>query len=107
MLTIQVKRAELVDPGFIADVQIKILEVIEATEKPRVLFDLSRVRMASSAAVGLTLAIHRAVDERQGRLAIVVGDDGVRAVFERCRVESLVNVHEKTESALRSLARQD
>jgi len=105
-ITIRIKRADLVDPAFIAQIQIQALTAIDAAEQPRVLLDLTQVRLASSAAVGLTLALHRATDERNGQLAVVVKDEGVGLVFKRCRVDTLIPLHDSAESALRRLARQ-
>lgn len=104
---IRLTRADLLDPGFLTQIQLQSLAAILEGPGQSVVLDWTRVRFISSAVVGMLMGLHRAVSDSGGRIALACPSEDVRSILTTCRVNEVIPIHPKLESALQSVRKQD
>ena len=77
-----------------------VLELVEKTNKPRILFDFSGVEMICSTIIGLLIEMHRIVGAKQGEVLLANLNTNVKEVLAITRVDTLLEIHDDIENAL-------
>ena len=81
----------------------KLLTLAGKGEGLRLVLDLSKIRYAGSAALGLLLKVDGEVKERGGKLALVI-NDSFEGLFRVSRTRNLFTIAPDVQSAIRAVS---
>ncbi len=65
--------------------------------------DLSAVRFIQTRGIGAALLIHKEVAAAGGYVSVCVTDDSVRRMFAVSKIDSVLEIHDDLETAIRSM----
>src|SRR4051794_29540062 len=81
----------------------KLLELAGSGERLRLVLDLSKIRYAGSAALGLLLKVDGEIKEHGGRL-VLIANDSIEGLFRVSRTRNLFTIAPDVATALRLAA---
>jgi anti-anti-sigma factor len=96
-------RADMTDGAFIKQAGDEIYHLVKPIEQPKVVIDFGKVQRLSSATLGMLVALHRVVVDRQkGQLRVSNVAEHLREIFRMTQLDDVLNLHETTEAAVES-----
>ena len=100
---------EFIDRNILDEANIQMIgeeigALVDAEAKPRVVISFANVDHLSSAALGALITINRKIKDKQGQLRLANIDPQIYEVFVITRLSNLFQIHETSESALKSLS---
>ena len=94
----------LVDRIAVQDVSDRVTDRLESIDKPKVVICFDHIKEVSSAILGAVLRIDKQIRLKNGRLSLSSMQPSVYAVFQLTRLDTILDIHESTEDAVKSFA---
>ena len=94
----------LIDEPLIQELETVVIKAIGTQPVPKVIVDFSNVNYVSSAVFGKLIAIHRRLKGSGQRLRLAGMSTLIRQMFAVTRMDSLFDVHDDADAAVRSFA---
>lgn len=96
-------RPDMTDGAFIRQTGDEIYRLLKAVDRPKVVIDFGKVERLSSATLGMLVALHRVVvDRQQGQLRVSNVAESLIEIFRVTRLDDVLNLCETTEAAVQS-----
>ena len=76
---------------------------LKAFDAPRVVLDLDGIELLSSSALGVFISLNSLVEHQGGNLCLANVSDVGRHILKMTKLESLVEIHDSTAGAMKSL----
>ncbi len=96
-------RADMTDGAFIKQAGDEIYRMLKPLDRPKVVIDFGKVQRLSSATLGMLVALHRVVVDRQkGQLRVANVAENLLDIFRMTRLDNVLDLHETTEGAVES-----
>ena len=100
---ISINCKKLLEEEHINSVREQILEVIDKSISPKIVIDFSAVEFLSSAMLGALIRIKKAVDDKNGKLALCEIQSSIKKIFKITSLDKLFNIYGKSEKALKNV----
>ena len=92
--------SHILEEADIEQVGEQLSQLIDTTDRPRLLINFERVRRLSSMGLGMLVATQKRVRDRAGRLRLCNIDKPIFEIFKITRLNTLFEVYERTEDAV-------
>jgi len=92
----------ILDEASIQQIGDQISELIEQSDKPRLLINFEHVEHLSSAALGTLITINNKIRLKGGQLRLTNIDPQILEVFEITRLDQLFQIHNDIDAAVES-----
>lgn len=104
-----VVQVEFIDRNILDEANIQVIgeeiaALIDAEARPKLVINFANVDHLSSAALGTLITVNNRVRAKSGQLRLANIDPQIYEVFVITRLNNLFQIHETTESAIKSLA---
>jgi len=100
---IEFSRPDVTDPAYIERLGDAIYHYLNPFDNPRVVIDFRNVRYLSSSTLGMLVALHKVMQQKEGELRLAnVAEDLYRA-FKLTKLHKLFKMFDDTEKAVESL----
>lgn len=94
----------ILDEANIQQIGEEITSIVESASAPKLLISFENVDHLSSAALGTLITINNKIKTRSGQLRLANIDPQIFEVFKITKLDRLFQIHETTDSAIKSFA---
>jgi len=92
----------LIDRLSVQNASDRITDKLEPTNQPKVVICFDHIKEVSSAILGAVLRVDKQIRLKNGQLRLSSMQPSVYAVFQLTRLDTILNIHESTEEAIRN-----
>lgn len=92
----------ILDEGNIQQIGDEILQIIEQSDRPKLLISFANVEHLSSAALGTLITINTKIRAKDGQLRLTDIDPQIYEVFVITKLNKLFQIHETADEAMAS-----
>ena len=100
---VEFNRPDVIDAAEIKRAGDEIYHYLKGKDTLKVVLDFHRVRHLSSAMLGMIVALHKVIKQRDGQLRIAHISDDIHKVFELTKLHKLLTIAKSTDDAIASL----
>ncbi len=97
-------RTDVLDAGYIRQLGDDIYRYLKPIERPRVVIDFTRVRLLSSAAIGMLMALDKVIRKQDGAIRLAGVGAEVGEVFRLTNLQKLFAIDDDVAHAVDQLA---
>lgn len=103
---VEFSQNKVLDEANISEIGARVGDLVQASSKPRLLFDFAKVEHLSSAALGMLISANNDIRKRNGEMRLCTIRPQILEVFKITKLDQLFKIYEDRKTALNSFGMQ-